>query len=237
MRTVASDVASVFSLLRPPSTQRFAIAVPIATTWSARTLGLTLTRLALSSPHNSFIDHQQHIPPAALRSRHPTTIITAYINSAIAMLPMAVLALSLLGFTAANALNTVRIPAYRKTLSVDTSATLVHPINYNDRWVTFGFYFIELGIGTPPQQVRLALDTGSRDTWVPFTNAPACLNVSECPAGTCKYMCQFPSELALRLLLQLIPSNPPPFDPASVNVLILVMPIIAKPMATTPSTP
>jgi hypothetical protein len=117
------------------------------------------------------------------------------------MLQMTLLTLSLLGFTAANTLNTVRIPAYRRTLSVNTSATLLHPINYNDRWATFGFYFIEMGIGTPPQPVQLALDTGSSDMWVPFTNAPACLNLSDCPAGTCKYLCQFLFGFVLRLLL------------------------------------
>ena len=47
------------------------------------------------------------------------------------MLLMAPLALSLLGLTAADTLSTVRIPAYRKTLDVDTSSTLHHPINYN----------------------------------------------------------------------------------------------------------
>lgn len=104
------------------------------------------------------------------------------------MLATLLLALNLVSCAIANTLNTLRIPAHRKTLDVNTSAFLPRPINYNSDWTPWGLYFIELGIGTPPQPVQLAIDTGSSDMWVPLTNASHCLK-SECPSGTCKCAC------------------------------------------------
>lgn len=103
------------------------------------------------------------------------------------MLATLLLALNLVSCATSNTLNTLRIPTHRKTLNVNTSAVFPHPINYNDDWTALGYYFIELGIGTPPQLVQLGLDTGSSDTWVPLANASDCLKF-ECPAGACKCM-------------------------------------------------
>ena len=52
-----------------------------------------------------------------------------------------------------------------------------------------GGYFFSCEVGTPPQKIVLLLDTGSSDTWVPATDAPACstsFSVDPCPLGSCK---------------------------------------------------
>lgn len=54
-----------------------------------------------------------------------------------------------------------------------------------------GGYFSSCTVGTPPQEVVLLLDTGSSDTWIPATDAPACserFSVDPCPLGSCESM-------------------------------------------------
>lgn len=126
------------------------------------------------------------------------------------MIATLLLALNLLSCATANTLNTLRIPTQRKTLNVNTSAVLPHPINYNDDWAVLGYYFIELGIGTPPQLVQLGLDTGSSDMWVPLANVSHCLK-SQCPAGTCKssMVVHGLAYVLMRLSQLILPGLPP----------------------------
>ena len=94
------------------------------------------------------------------------------------MLPVALLAFSLLGFTTCETLNTVRLPAYRKVLN--------HPVTYNERFA-HGQWFTKLSLGTPPQDVEVLLDTGSSDLWVPSVGLFDCRQ-SRCPGGSCKLL-------------------------------------------------
>lgn len=44
-------------------------------------------------------------------------------------------------------------------------------------------YWMNMTLGTPPQPVRLQLDTGSSNIVVPSNNATQCSNSSLCPGG------------------------------------------------------
>lgn len=103
----------------------------------------------------------------------------------IIMLSMALLALSLLGFTNCEILNTVRMPAYRKSLGANSSV-LGHPVTYNED-SSPGMWFTKLGLGSPPQSVEVLLDTGSSDPWAPSSEFSDCLR-SKCPGGSCEFL-------------------------------------------------
>jgi hypothetical protein len=53
-----------------------------------------------------------------------------------------------------------------------------------------GGYFLNVEVGTPPQNITLQLDTGSSDVWVPSSNADICTQVTQrnpgCTFGSCK---------------------------------------------------
>lgn len=53
-----------------------------------------------------------------------------------------------------------------------------------------GGYFLNINVGTPPQNITLQLDTGSSDVWVPASTAAICTEVSQrnpgCTFGSCK---------------------------------------------------
>jgi len=101
------------------------------------------------------------------------------------MLSVVLLALTLLGSTTCETLNTVRVPAYRKPLNT-SSSVLKHPVTYNERFSS-GQWFTQLSLGTPPQDVEVLLDTGSSDLWVPSAGLSDCLR-SGCPGGSCEFI-------------------------------------------------
>ena len=101
-----------------------------------------------------------------------------------AVFSVALLALSLLGFTTCETLNTIRVPAYRKVLNANSSV-LKLPVTYNERFKP-GMWYTKLSLGTPPQTVEVLLDTGSSDLWVPSAKLSDCLQ-SECPGGSCEF--------------------------------------------------
>jgi hypothetical protein len=53
-----------------------------------------------------------------------------------------------------------------------------------------GGYFLNVEVGTPPQNITLQLDTGSSDVWVPSSDADICTQVTQrnpgCTFGSCK---------------------------------------------------
>ena len=104
------------------------------------------------------------------------------------MLPVAILALSLLRSTNCETLNTIRLPAYRKALNA-TSSVLNHPVTYNERFAP-GMWYTKLSLGTPPQYVEVLLDTGSSDLWVPSAELSDCRQ-SKFPGGSCEFLLCF----------------------------------------------
>jgi hypothetical protein len=104
-------------------------------------------------------------------------------SQAVAMLPVALLALSLLGFTNCETINTIRLPTYRKASNTSCSV-LNHPVAYNERFAP-GMWYTKLSLGTPPQDAEVLLDTGSNDLWVPSAGLPDYLQ-SKCPGGSCE---------------------------------------------------
>jgi hypothetical protein len=55
-----------------------------------------------------------------------------------------------------------------------------------------GAYFVDVSMGTPPQNLSLQLDTGSSDTWAPLTSASICQqsagNPQGCSFGACMHI-------------------------------------------------
>lgn len=90
----------------------------------------------------------------------------------------------LLALASANHLDTVGIPAYRKTLQRNAPGTLSHRLEHNGTWLTSG-WFTEIGVGEPPQYLELLIDTGSSDIWIPAAQAKQCRE-RQCGKGSCK---------------------------------------------------
>jgi hypothetical protein len=47
-------------------------------------------------------------------------------------------------------------------------------------------YYVNASVGTPPQELQLQIDTGSSDTWVPYSGAAFCADGVSCQGGVCK---------------------------------------------------
>jgi Eukaryotic aspartyl protease len=52
------------------------------------------------------------------------------------------------------------------------------------------FYYTNVTVGTPGQQLALQIDTGSSDVWMPSISSPGCISGS-CAYGSCKSLLQF----------------------------------------------
>ena len=55
---------------------------------------------------------------------------------------------------------------------------------------TFGLYYVNASVGTPPQIVQLQIDTGSSDVWM-FGKGSCNNQTSTCLGGSCKPIFQF----------------------------------------------
>jgi len=63
-----------------------------------------------------------------------------------------------------------------------TSGTVTAPLTEN---LGFKQYYADVTIGTPPQSVKLVVDTGSSDVWAVASTASSCLD-DGCTLGSCK---------------------------------------------------
>jgi hypothetical protein len=64
-----------------------------------------------------------------------------------------------------------------------TSGTVTAILSENK---TFVQYYADVTIGTPPQSLKLIVDTGSSDVWAVSSTAPLCKTAGNCADGTCK---------------------------------------------------
>jgi len=44
----------------------------------------------------------------------------------------------------------------RRKEASETNNTLLRPLQLNDKWITAGGYFIDIAVGTPPQQFEVS---------------------------------------------------------------------------------
>ena len=56
--------------------------------------------------------------------------------------------------------------------------------------ISGGGYYTTIGVGTPPQEVSVMLDTGSSDTWVVARNAALCTGKASSRRGGCGSTCK-----------------------------------------------
>jgi len=64
----------------------------------------------------------------------------------------------------------------RRGLALLPRAEITETIANN---VSDGSYLATVAVGTPPQTVKLVLDTGSSDTWLVAKSADLCVNVAD----------------------------------------------------------
>lgn len=60
---------------------------------------------------------------------------------------------------------------------------------------TGGDYIAKVSVGTPPQEITLAIDTGSSDVWLMSSTADLCTSAAlqaQLQRGGCASVCKFP---------------------------------------------
>lgn len=66
----------------------------------------------------------------------------------------------------------------------DTSGTVQTSLSESNLFVS---YYANITMGTPPQNIRLIVDTGSSDIWAVASSADVCAAAAGCPGGTFDY--------------------------------------------------
>lgn len=102
--------------------------------------------------------------------------------------------LALLGLALVASAGTVAIPFHRRP-----NLNAFKPLSRRDDTIelailsnitSFGYY-VDLGIGTPPQTLPLLIDTGSPVTWVSSVDVDLCNNpFLQRPLGGCVQLCE-----------------------------------------------
>lgn len=95
--------------------------------------------------------------------------------------------LALLSLVSANGVLQVGIEGKREVgrsplRRRDTSGTVQTSLSENNLFIT---YYANITMGTPPQNIRLIVDTGSSDIWAVASQATVCAAAAGCPGGTC----------------------------------------------------
>lgn len=76
-----------------------------------------------------------------------------------------------------------------KKRGLQVRSTITESLNNN---ATAGEYIAKVSVGTPAQEITLAIDTGSSDTWMMSSDADLCTSVAlqmELKTGTCESTC------------------------------------------------